>query len=182
MRGEQAEDLLFDQMLFGVRQFEAVLAEHFQTVVPVRVVRRRNHHARHERAGACEVGYAGSGDHPGVTDARALAGQPSGHHPGNPLSALASVRAYQDLRVGVMSGSVFAQRHPEGICRQRVQRILSRHSANSIGSEQLFSQTFSLTCSPAEAHAIYFFFMLTVTKTSGVFTKRAKASSVNTLT
>src|ERR1035441_10727932 len=65
----------------------------------------------------------------------------------NPPAALAGVRANQDLRVAVMSGSVFAQRHAEGIGRQRVQRVLSRHSANSLGAGQLFTQTFSLTCS-----------------------------------
>jgi hypothetical protein len=34
-----------------------------------------------------------------------------------------------------MRGGVLAQRDSEGIGRQRVQRILSRYSANSIGSE-----------------------------------------------
>ena len=119
-RGQQAEDLLFDQVLFGIRQLEAVMAEHLQAVVLVRIVRRRNHHAGHERTGAREVGHAGRRDYSGVAYARALAGQPSGHHFRDPRTALARVRADQNLRMRGMGGSVFAQRDSEGVDRRRV--------------------------------------------------------------
>src|ERR1035441_2547698 len=87
--GPQAEDLLFDQVLFGVRQLEAVMAEHFQAVVPIRIVGGRNHHAGHERASAREVGDPRGSNDSGVAHAHALAGQPSSDHFGDPRTALA---------------------------------------------------------------------------------------------
>src|SRR5437879_1363446 len=60
---EQAEDLLFHCVLFGIRQLEAGMAEHFDAVVLIRIVRRRNHHARDELIRARQVRDAGGCNH-----------------------------------------------------------------------------------------------------------------------
>ncbi len=133
--GQQAEDFLFDEVFFGIGQLEAVVAEDLQAVVLVGIVRSRDHDAGDERTGAREVGHAGGGDHAGVTHANALAGQASGHHFRDPRSAFARVRADHDLRARGMCDSVLTQRNAECIDCPWIQRKLSRHPANSIGTE-----------------------------------------------
>ena len=132
---QQAEDFLLDEVFFGIGQFEAVVAEDLEAVVLVGIVRGGDNHAGDERTGAREVGDAGSGDDAGIMYANALAGQASGHHLRDPRSALARVGADQDLRVRGMGGGIFTERDAECIDCRGIQRKLSRHAANSVGTE-----------------------------------------------
>ena len=93
---QKREDLPLDGLFLLVRKFVAGVAEDLDAVVPVRIVRGRDHHAGrehpvhrpdahddagrsrvdggsgHERAGAGEVGDAGSGGDSGESRARAV--------------------------------------------------------------------------------------------------------------
>jgi len=60
--GEQPENDLLNLQFFAVRQLVAGVASDLDAVVLKRIVRGRNHHARHKRIILGEVGDAGRGD------------------------------------------------------------------------------------------------------------------------
>ena len=56
---------------------------------------------------------------------------------GDPLAALAGIHPDDDFRVEVIAGDPPAKSDPDGEHRLRVERRLTGHAANSIGSKQL---------------------------------------------
>ena len=72
---------------------------------------------------------------PAETTRNALLRQAAGHLRGDPWPGFAGIHADQDGGIRRPVAQVGAQRQAEGMYGRGVQRILSRHAANTICSE-----------------------------------------------
>ena len=115
------------------------MAEDFDAVVPIRIVRGGDHHSGGERTGARQISHAGRSDDAGGYRWHFLLRQAGGHLRGDPRAGFARVHADEHSGIRRRAAQIAPEGHAEGMHRGRIQGILSRHAANAVRSEQLFA-------------------------------------------
>ena len=98
---EKREQILLEDVLLFIRQLESRMIDDLDPVVAIRIVRRRNHHARRERSGARHVRDPRSRDQPREARLDASAGQSPGDCFGNRRPGLP--RVHPDHHFGTLA-------------------------------------------------------------------------------
>src|ERR1700722_8395439 len=125
-----------------IGQCESGVPEHFDAVVAIGIVRGGDHDSRGEVIGAGEIGDAGSGNYTGEAHVDAAAQKSAGYLRGDPRAGFASIHANDHTDSRREAAEVGAQSHAKSVDGGRVERILARQAANTVGAEELFAHLF----------------------------------------
>jgi hypothetical protein len=156
--GQPGRHQRFQLQLDFVGELVAGVADHFQAVVMIWIVRCGDHDASNKRTCAGEVGDAGGGDDTGEAGRDADARETASDLGSQPRTAFARVHADQDFGGG--AGEIFgmgalrpgAERDAQSVGSRRIERWFPGYATNPVGSEKLSGQNDP----PKEMSAIYY--------------------------